>query len=201
MVSPESVQIRGLAKHPSRDGAPIGLRLRHPANLLAARRPCQPAAAAASGHHVTARVDGSPGAVVTLTPRPRRRARPGADLVRRAACVDGGRAPPTASTVSQGVDAHDRERARRCPSLQSARRRGASRTCVRRSVAAGAAHASTVMPRRVAAAARRSPAAPRRTATTVREPQAQIAAAPRDHRPIDRPWSIGGPNPPRAGPR
>ena len=66
MVSPKSFQIRSLAKRPSRDGAPIGLRLRHPANLLlAARRPCQPAAVA--GHRVTARVGGSPGAVVTLT--------------------------------------------------------------------------------------------------------------------------------------
>lgn len=67
MVSPKSFHIRSLAKRPSRDGAPIGLRLRHPPNLLAARRPCQPAAAAAPGHHVTARVGGIPGAVVTLT--------------------------------------------------------------------------------------------------------------------------------------
>jgi len=67
MVSPKSFQFHSLAKRRDRDGAPIGLRLRHPANLLAARRSCQPAAAAASGHHVTARVGGIPDAVVTLT--------------------------------------------------------------------------------------------------------------------------------------
>jgi hypothetical protein len=67
MVSPKSFQIRSLAKRPNRDGAPIGIRLRHPANLLAARRPCRPGETRAPGHDVTARVGGIPGGVVTLT--------------------------------------------------------------------------------------------------------------------------------------
>ena len=67
MVSPKSFQIRSLAKRPDRDRAAIGLRLRRPASLLAARRPCRPPETTPPGPQVVARVGGSPGGVVTLT--------------------------------------------------------------------------------------------------------------------------------------
>lgn len=67
MVSPKSFQIRSLAKRRNRDGAVIGLRLRRPANPLAARRPCRAPKTTPPGPQVVARVGGRPGGVVTLT--------------------------------------------------------------------------------------------------------------------------------------
>ena len=67
MVSRTSFHIGSLAKRRTRDGAPIGTRLRDTATVLAARRQCQPRDGGAPGRSVTARVGGIPGAVVTLT--------------------------------------------------------------------------------------------------------------------------------------
>jgi len=67
MVSRKSFQIRGLAKRPNDDRAPIGARQRRPADLLADRRPCRWGEPTGTGHDVTARVGGIAGGVVTLT--------------------------------------------------------------------------------------------------------------------------------------
>jgi len=68
MVSRKSFQIRGPAKSPNHDRAPIRARLRRPPDLLPARRLCRPGETTAPGPDVTARVGGIPGGVVTLTP-------------------------------------------------------------------------------------------------------------------------------------
>jgi hypothetical protein len=66
MVSPKSFQIRSLAKRPNA-GAPIRTGARHRAYPLAFRRPRRPWGTRAPGRHVTARIGGVPGGVVTLT--------------------------------------------------------------------------------------------------------------------------------------